>query len=115
MYQDYNVGFLTCINNWEITTQTTESICTCNLLKQQIKDCCTATNQLGVDSMQAFLVKLREFQSWCIWEQTKREQMGGDMYQKTDETDKSGVYVPMTKTKYTGTIKRVFNTHQMRK
>ena len=71
------------------------------MLKQKIEDCCAAADQLGEEAKGELGRRLDDFQNWCA---SKSE------CENNDGTEK---VVPMTNSRYNGTSKRVFNTHNM--
>ena len=77
------------------------SMKTRDMLKQKIEDCCAAADQLGEEAKGELGRRLDDFQNWCA---SKSE------CENNDGTEK---VVPMTNSRYNGTSKRVFNTHNM--
>ena len=77
-------------------------------LKQLYEECCTEADALGVvdeleDCLYSFLASCNRMNA------TTRKV--GDESQDQDSTNKTGVTVPMTHAKYTGSSKRILNTH----
>ena len=90
------------IYDTDFPSELAASIKTRDMLKQKIEDCCAAADQLGEEAKGELGRRLDDFQNWCA---SKSE------CENNDGTEK---VVPMTNSRYTGTSKRVFNTHNMR-
>ena len=96
-----NDKFSESINDTVFPELTESRYNTREMLKQKIEDCCSAADEVGADGKKELGRVLDSFQQWCA-----RKNNGNN-----DEKDSK--YVPMTKSNYKGTAKRVFNTHHM--
>ena len=72
-----------------------------DIMKQKIEDCCAAADDIGHNGTRQFGKMMDDFQLWCA-----------ENNKKKSEIKDSGI-VTMTKGKYKGTAKRVYNTHHM--
>ena len=70
-------------------------------MKQKLEDCCAAADNIRVNGKKELGLMLDHFQEWCA----------GEIKKKSDKGE--GKIVPMTKSEYWGSAKRIFNTHHM--
>jgi hypothetical protein len=89
------------ITDTDLPETVTARLNTRDILKQKIEDCCAVSDNIGNNGTKQFGQVLDDFQEWCA-QNTKNKDGAVD-----------GKIIPMTKSKYQGTAKRVFNTHHM--
>ena len=96
-----NDKFSESINDTVFPELTADRFNTREMLEQKIEDCCSAADKVGADGKKELGRVLDNFQQWCA------------TMDDGNNDEKDSKYVPMTKSNYKGTIKRVFNTHHM--
>ncbi len=96
-----NDKFSDSIYDTEFPEKVLERLNTRDMLKQKNEDCCAAADNVGVDGTRELGHLLENFQQWCA----RKDDVSN--------VDSAAKYVPMMKSNYKGTTKRVFNTHHM--
>ncbi|KAL7528986.1 hypothetical protein ACHAXR_004320 [Thalassiosira sp. AJA248-18] len=78
-----------------------------DVLKQKIEACCASADTIGLEARVELGRVLDGYAMWCSGK------LGDKKSEKMKDDDQAGTVMCMTKSNYTGTEKRIFNTYHM--